>query len=476
MGPFTWITYEALWQRISNVGSGMKKKYGLQREAMVGLFSINRSEWVIAEYASFMHSWVTVPIYDTLGSQAVAFILEQTSMELVVATMDKIKMLIKDKSQFPTLKHLIVMDEENCDAASVAAAEAAGLTLTKLSEIEALGKANPAEPEPCKPEDTATICYTSGTTGNPKGAELSHANFVALLGSLTALMDAGRFQPITKEDSYLSYLPLAHVMERAVQTAIYYHGSALAFYQGDTAKLMEDLAALKPTIFVSVPRLYNKIYDGVLGAVNKKGGVAKKLFDYAFESKRYYLKNGQGSQHVLWDKIVFKAVREKLGGRTKWMLSGSAPLSGDVIDFFKIVFGAEFLEGYGQTENFCVISITDGADFKSGHVGAIQPSCEVKLVDVPELNYRSTDKPFPRGEICVRGPAVCKGYYKDPEKTAELIDKDGWQHSGDIGQFGEEGRLQILDRVKNIFKLSQGECLYSASPELTLLRCCSRED
>lgn len=225
-------------------------------------------------------------------------------------------------------------------------------------------------------------------------------------------------------------------------------GGAVGFYAGDTTKLMDDLVNLKPTVFASVPRLYNKIYDGVLSAVNKKGGIAKQLFDYAYKSKLSYLQKGQGSTHALWDRVVFGKIKEKLGGRVKIMLTGSAPLSGDVLNFFRIVFCTTFIEGYGQTENFCGISMGDCADVAVGHVGAIDPCCEVKLVDVPDLNYRSTDKPYPRGEICVRGPMVFQGYYKDPEKTAETIDKDGWQHTGDIGQFGDAGRLQIIDRVK----------------------------
>jgi hypothetical protein len=155
---------------------------------------------------------------------------------------------------------------------------------------------------------------------------------------------------------------------------------------------MDDLVQLKPTVFASVPRLYNKIYDGVLSAVNKKGGIAKQLFEYAFKSKMSYLTKGQGHTHALWDRVVFGKIKEKLGGRVKIMVTGSAPLSGDVINFFRVVFCTTMIEGYGQTENFCGISMGDCADIGVGHVGAIDPCCEIKLVDIPDLNYLSTDK------------------------------------------------------------------------------------
>ncbi|RCH89090.1 Long chain acyl-CoA synthetase 7 peroxisomal, partial [Rhizopus stolonifer] len=161
--------------------------------------------------------------------------------------------------------------------------------------------------------------------------------------------------------------------------------------------------------------------------------------------------------HWLWDRVVFATIRQKLGGRLRFILSGSAPVSPDVIDFMRICFSAKVYEGYGQTENFCAGCLTITDDNTSGVVGAPFPCSEIKLVDVPDMDYLSTDKPHPRGEICIRGHAVMREYYKSPEKTAETIDQDGWLHTGDIGMFDAANRLVIIDRLKNIFKLSQGE-------------------
>lgn len=164
-------------------------------------------------------------------------------------------------------------------------------------------------------------------------------------------MKKDRFVSLDHNEVYQSYLPLAHVFERTMELVIFFLGGAVGFYQGDTTKLMDDLANLRPTVFASVPRLYNKIYDGVLSAVNKKGGIAKMLFDYAFKSKLYYLKNGQGSTHALWDRVVFNKIKDKLGGRVKLMITGSAPLSGEVVNFFRVVFCTTMIEGYGQVSS-----------------------------------------------------------------------------------------------------------------------------
>ncbi len=182
----------------------------------------------------------------------------------------------------------------------------------------------------------------------------------------------------------------------------------------------------------------------------------RKLFALAYASKKASLAEGRPVS-AFWDKLVFSKLRQRLGGRVRIMSSGSAPISGEVLEFLRICFGGVVFEGYGMTESACVIAKTAASDFTTGHVGAPAPSCEVKLVDVPEMQYTTRDVPCPRGEICIRGPSVFQGYYKDAAQTAEVLDADGWLHSGDIGMWLPGGRLKIIDRKKNIFKLAQGE-------------------
>ncbi|WVZ54488.1 hypothetical protein U9M48_005275, partial [Paspalum notatum var. saurae] len=253
----------------------------------------------------------------------------------------------------------------------------------------------------------------------------------------------------------ISYLPLAHIYERANQVALLHYGVAIGFYQGDNLKLMDDLAALRPTIFASVPRLYNRIYAAITNAVKESGGLKERLFHTAYNAKRQAMISGRNPS-PMWDKLVFNKIKGRLGGRVRLMTSGASPLSPDVMEFLRICFG-EVLEGYGMTETSCVISTMDIGDRLIGHVGSPNPSCEVKLVDVPEMNYTSEDQPYPRGEICVRGPIIFRGYYKDEVQTREVVDEDGWLHTGDIGLWLPGGRLKIIDRKKNIFKLAQGE-------------------
>ncbi|KAJ3414191.1 Long chain acyl-CoA synthetase 7 peroxisomal [Chytridiales sp. JEL 0842] len=452
-GPYVWQTYNEIYLRVKNLGSGMVKR-GLKPDSMVGLFSINRAEWVIAEQACFMYSLATVPLYDTLGAEAIDFIANQAELPVIVATKDKAKILVDIKGQLPHLKCIIIMDTPDADL--INAGKAVGVEVVSILDVERDGQQTPADPVPPKPETIGTICYTSGTTGQPKGVVLTHKNMLAFAAAANELHKTGRFAGINKNDVYISYLPLAHVFERVCQIMIIQYGGKIGFYQGDTLKLLDDIAELKPTIFASVPRLYNRIYDKVLAGVKSKSAFAQFLFNKAYAAKKGHLASGSVN-HWLWDNLVFGAVRARLGGNVRMMMTGAAPISADVIDFLRICFSAKVYEGYGQTETCAGLAITDGEDLTSGHVGVPIPCVEVKLVDVPSMGYTSQDKPHPRGEICVRGACVFSGYYKAPEKTAEVIDADGWCHTGDIGVWDAQGRLKIVDRVKNIFKLAQGE-------------------
>ncbi|KAJ3377928.1 Long chain acyl-CoA synthetase 7 peroxisomal [Lobulomyces angularis] len=453
VGPYLWQTYSEVAKRVTNLGAYIMS-LNFPINSSIGLFSINRAEWVIGEHACYQYSYVTVPLYDTLGPEAIEYICTQTNIPLIVATADKALIALSIKEKLPTLSHLVIMDTPTEELLNKG--KQLNVTIISILDAEKLGEANPVESRPMGSDGIATICYTSGTTGLPKGVLLTHKNMLAAGAAGAALQNNGRMYKITKDDSHISYLPLAHVFERVVQVMLTNAGARCGFYQGDTLKLLDDVAELKPSVFVSVPRLYNRIYDKVLAGVSAKGGVAAFLFNQAFNAKKKGLANGT-QKSWLWDKLVFGAVRQRLGGNVKMMITGAAPISAEVIDFLRICFSADLYEGYGQTETAAALSITDSSDLESGHVGAPFPCSEVKLVDVPGMNYTSKDTPNPRGEICVRGHSVFVGYYNLPDKTAETLDADGWCHTGDIGMWDSKGRLRIIDRVKNIFKLAQGE-------------------
>jgi len=203
--------------------------------------------------------------------------------------------------------------------------------------------------------------------------------------------------------------------------------------------------------------LYNRIFDKVTQTVERNGGVKKMLYDYAFSSKKATLATGQDPTSFIWDNLVFSNLKGKLGGRVRYCISGSAPITEDVHEFLKICFCCPVLQGYGLTETSAAGTIQVPSDASIGHVGGPLPCNEIRLADVPEMKYLSSDQPFPRGEICLRGHNVTTGYYNDKEKTAEAFDEDGFFHTGDVGQWLPNGALQIIDRIKNIFKLAHGE-------------------
>ncbi len=467
-GEYIWQSWAQVERRVTAVGSALSA-LGICRGEMLGLYAANCADWVVGEQAANAYSLVTVPLYDTLGSESVEFILQQTEMRVILVASDKVKEALQTAASVPSLHLMVEMD--GCSDIGAPHSGVDGATLqdlerwcegglqrpmeaplfVKLSVLEALGRSRPLPHVPPKSSDVCTICYTSGTTGVPKGAILTHGNFAAgAAGAASAGVD------LVASDVHISYLPLAHVFERLVQVALIRRGGSIGFYQGDVTKLVEDLSVLRPTLFPSVPRLWNRIYDKVMAGVQEAGGLKATLFNWALSSKRGYLPAGHVT-HTLWDNLVFANVRKLFGGRVRLMITGSAPIASDVKDFLQIAFCARVLEGYGLTETVGAATITNSADFTNGHVGAPIACTELKLVDLPEMKYTAADKPAPRGEVCLRGPNIFKGYFKRADVTAEVIDDDGWFHTGDVGRINASGTLSIVDRKKNIFKLAQGE-------------------
>ncbi|KAJ1912074.1 medium-chain fatty acid-CoA ligase faa2 [Mycoemilia scoparia] len=462
-GPFKFLSFKELKTRFSNFGRGLVE-LGVESGDRCGLYSINRVEW---------RSIITVAIYDTLGHEAILHVISEAGLKAIVCTDDKAQSLIKLKQENPeklyNLKHIVVMDTISDETKRLVGeykeeyADEDQVNVLHLTDVEASGQKIASEEQEDSTQkhptvdQVATICYTSGTTGLPKGVQLTHGNFLSACAALDYLIEHNEVQPITKSDVYLSYLPLAHVLEHFVVHLLIYRGARIGFYRGDTLKLMEDIQELSPTIFVGVPRIFNRIYDKVNATIKEKGGIAATLFGWAIDTKKSNLKHYGQTSHWLWDRIVFKNLREKLGGRVSLIVSGSAPISNDALDFLRCSFSANVLEGYGQTETTGCCILTGLDDTQAGTVGTPFPSCMVKLVDVPDLGYTVKDKPYPRGEVCVKGGGVFKGYFNQPEKTAETLDKDGWCHTGDIGLIDDKGRFKIIDRKKNLFKLAQGE-------------------
>lgn len=234
-------------------------------------------------------------------------------------------------------------------------------------------------------------------------------------------------------------------------------GMKIGYYQGNPLKIVEDCAELKPSFFPSVPRLYNRIYGLFKAGIGEATGCKKFLINSAINKKTTNLAATGALTHGCYDKLVMGKLAAKLGGKVKCMATGSAPIDKNVLDFLKICFSCPIIEGYGLTETATGGGTTDLKDKVTGHVGGPSEAVKLRLKDLPEMEYLSTDKPYPRGEICMMGPCIFKGYYKRPDKTEEAFDEDGWFKTGDVGLIYPNGSVKIIDRSKNIFKLSQGE-------------------
>ncbi|XP_067672294.1 long-chain-fatty-acid--CoA ligase 5-like [Haliotis asinina] len=448
---YEWLSYNEVYEKARAFGSGLLHK-GVKpgMDSFIGIYSKNKIEWTVAEQANNMFSIVTVPLYDTLGIQACIYIINQTELNtLVCDSPDKAQLILDQAQHLPSLKRIVMIEavsKQNQDTAATY-----NIEMVLFSEVEKLGRENPKELVLPNPSDLATVCYTSGTTGDPKGVMLSHANLISNLGSVMFhIMDHINLSP---SDRHLSYLPLAHMFERGMQILMFTVGGQIGFFQGDIKLLTDDMQTLQPSFFPTVPRLLNRIYDKVMNGV--RGSFIKKtLLSWAVNSKLVEVRDCVIRKDTIWDRLLFKKIQKTLGGKIRLIISGSAPLSPAVLDFLRATMGCMVLEGYGQTEATAGISFNIPGESSAGHCGPPLACNYVKLVDVPEMDYFAKDR---KGEVCVKGPNVFMGYYKNPQKTAEAIDSDGWLHTGDVGEWLQEETLRIIDRKKNIFKLSQGE-------------------
>lgn len=460
---YEWISYSQVIDKARNFGSGliyMGMKPG--STTFVGIYSQNSPECIIAEEACYSQSMVIVPLYDTLGPHACTLIINEAEINTVVCDKEeKVLALLAEKSQTPNLKLIVVVDEVSEETQK--SAKNCDVKILYFHEVEEIGKRNPQDTLPPKPTCLATVCYTSGTTGSPKGVMLTHGNVVA---NICAVMYQLGSSIVTKHDIMLSFLPLAHMFERCCQMAVYMVGGRVGFFQGNIRLLSDDMKALKPTIMPCVPRILNRIYDKVQEGA-KSSPLKQYLLNAAIESKKAELKNHIIRNNGFWDWLVFKPVRENLGGQLRLIVVGSAPLAGHVLDFLRCALGCVIVEGYGQTECVAPCTLTVPCDTTVDHVGPPLPCCSVKLTDVPEMKYFSSEG---KGEVCVKGNSVFQGYLKDTEKTTAVLDNDGWLHTGDIGMWLPNGTLKILDRKKHIFKLAQGEYVAPEKIENIYLR------
>ncbi|EIE18699.1 long chain acyl-CoA synthetase 4 [Coccomyxa subellipsoidea C-169] len=468
---YQWMTYKETADKVDAVASGIMA-LGLKQHGRVGVYGINSPEWMMAMQACNRQSAYCVPLYDTLGSDAVRYIINHAEVTVVFADSLKMPALIQPLAETKGQVSAVVYWGE-CDTLAKVSIEESGLTKCySWSELLEMGRKSPSPAIPPKPEDLCTIMYTSGTTGNPKGVMLTHANLLSVVaGQLGAINQVGgRYgQRFTQEDVMISYLPLAHIFDRALEEMFLANGARIGYWRGSIEGVIDDLQALRPTLFIGVPRVFDKVYDGVFARLKDATCLRRAIFHAAFWHKQRHINLGYRwterpinlgyrwtEASPLADALVFDKVRAKLGGRVRLVCSGGAPLARHVEEFLKTAMCAPCCQGYGLTETCGSSFIALPEPMFNGTVGGPLPLLTFRLEAVPEMGYDPLADP-PRGEIIIKGPVVFQGYYKDQEKTDEVLDKDGWFHTGDIGELTPIGSLKIIDRKKDLFKLSQGE-------------------
>lgn len=438
-GSWRSIGHREVETRVRRVGLALEA-LGLRRGDRAAILSENRPEWAIADYAALCVGVQDVPVYATLPANQIAYVLEDAGVKLIfVSTAEQLAKVCEVWNELPALEHVVVFDD-------VAVEDARVRTLASLLELgereEAAGRGEGFRERAlvAEPDDVATILYTSGTTGQPKGAMLTHNN---IYSNTRAVRDE---VVLTNRDVSLSFLPLSHILQRMVDYLLFDRGVPIA-YVASFDLVAQSLVEVKPTVVVSTPRVYEKVYAAVMSST----GLKRRLVYWARDVGRRWAEaklSGRrpslavSIQHRLADALVFRKIRARVGGRIRFFISGAAPLNPEISRFFYSA-GILILEGYGLTETSPVTNVNTPDDFKFGTVGKPIPGTEIMTAE--------------DGEILVRGPQVMKGYFNAPEQTAEAIDEDGWFRTGDIGEIDAEGFLRITDRKKDLIVTAGGK-------------------
>ncbi|MGN6185404.1 MAG: AMP-dependent synthetase/ligase [Thermoanaerobaculia bacterium] len=417
---------------------------GVKRGDRVAILAENRPEWTMADFAILATGAVSVPVYPTLLGWQIEYILNDAgTVAIFCSDNEQLDKITEIHSHVPCLNNIIVCDPPQPLAPGV----------HTFKDVVERGKKFEADHgrtwfdqslASAKPDDLATLVYTSGTTGNPKGAMLTHGNITS---NVTTVRDA---VPFKAGELALSILPLSHILERMVDFLYYYRGMTVA-YAENVMKVADNLQEIRPPYFAAVPRLFEKMRARVMDNVATAPPARQKIFHWALkiaEERLPYRVEGKPmpfglkAKAAIADKLVFSKIIARLGGRVRWVVSGGAPLSPELAAFF-IGAGVEILEGYGLTETSPVIAVNTPNARRIGTVGPVIPGVEVKIAS--------------DGEILTRGPHVMRGYWNNPEATAQAIDSEGWFHTGDIGEIDKDGFLKITDRKKDIIINAYGK-------------------
>jgi long-chain acyl-CoA synthetase len=458
------VSSQQLFERVRDLSLGFGA-LGIAAGDRVAIVAESRPEWIMCDLAILAAGAVTVPIYPTLSSAQVRYILLDSGARIaIVSTRLQLGKLQEVRHLLPALEAVVLMDAA---ATAASPADASAASVMTLEEIEHRGHARMTAEwgagrgfreaaRTVGADDLATIIYTSGTTGEPKGVMLTHGNLVANLRATAVVLDVGQ------DDVALSFLPLSHGFERMVSFVYLFTGVTIIFAESfDT--LGRDMALVRPTVFTGVPRVFEKLQTRIMDTGQKAVGMKRTVFQWAVTAglarSRAVLRGRSPGpvasvKAALADRLVFSKIRENLGGRLRFVASGSAPLAGEVMEFFHAV-GVLIMEGYGLTETSPILTVNPLQALRAGSVGRAIPGVELRIAE--------------DGEILARGPNIMRGYYNKPEATADVL-RDGWFHTGDIGTIDENGYLRITDRKKDLLVTSGGKKIAPQPIEALLKR------
>ncbi|MGW5862217.1 AMP-dependent synthetase/ligase [Streptomyces sp. NPDC055239] len=463
-GPDEWksLSWAQAAERVYAIAAGLIE-LGLAPEDRVALASSTRVEWILADLGILCAGAATTTVYPQTNAEESTYILADSGSRVLIAeNAAQLAKAREKRAELPDLRHVVVIDTEG---AGPAEGDPEGWVLT-LADLEARGAAHlEKNPEAVKEriaaitkDQLATIIYTSGTTGRPKGVRLPQDNWSYMA---KAIASTGLLGP---DDVQYLWLPLAHVFGKVLTSGQIELGHVTAV-DGRVDKIIENLPVVQPTYMAAVPRIFEKVYNGVAAKARAGGGAKYKIFLWAADVSREYAKVSQdnfrrtgnasvpfalGAKHKVADALVYSKLREAFGGRLRAAVSGSAALAPDIGYFFAGA-GIHILEGYGLTESSAASFVNPGEAYRTGTVGKPLPGTEVRIAD--------------DGEILLRGPGIMEGYHGLDEKTAEVLESDGWFHTGDIGELSEDGYLRITDRKKDLIKTSGGKYIAPAEVE-----------
>ncbi|KAB5583112.1 hypothetical protein GE09DRAFT_946832 [Coniochaeta sp. 2T2.1] len=459
LSDYKFLTYREYEARLLQLGAGLRK-LGIAPQDKIHLFASTSANWLAMSHAASSQSMIVVTAYDTLGESGVQHSMVQTEPSAIYTDPHLLRTLTNPLKATPSIKTVIYNDATTSpipdSELQAFVASHPSLRVISISSLRELGEANPIPVTPPKPEDTYCIMYTSGSTGSPKGVPITHAGFVAAVASLHTVVE----DTVSELDSSLAYLPLAHIFEMVLENIVIFIGASMGYGSPKTMTDTNmrdcpgDLRALRPTVLVGVPQVWETVKKGVETKVAAAGGLTKALFWGAYNLKSFLVRNGLPGKTAL-DSVVFGKVRAMTGGRLRFIVNGASGLS-DSTQFFLSMVVAPMVTGYGLTETSASGVLGNPLHWVPYAAGTVTAGIEVKLVSIPELNY-SADAHPPQGEILARGLPIVTEYYKNEEETKKAITEDGWFKTGDVGEFMDNGLVKVIDRVKNLVKMQGGE-------------------